>query len=80
MKNFEYNWATAEMVKMYLQNSYTQEAWKTCATTKVSTDVQEMPVTDIGFRPTGLVTTNDGTGTDHLNLDSDSDSSDEDTP
>ena len=79
MKNFEYNWATAEMVKMYLRNSRAQEARRARTTTDTSADTQEVPTINVG-----LVTANSGAGTGHSNLsdsessDSDSDSPDED--
>lgn len=62
MKGFQYNWATAEMVKLYLRNSRAQEARKARATPEVSADTQDTP-------------TNNDVGISHANIDSDSDSS-----
>ena len=69
MKKFEYNWATAEMVKMYLRNSRAQGARKARTATEVSADIQEEPAAS-----PGLATANDGAGADHLDADSDSSS------
>ena len=70
MKSFEYNWATAEMVKLYLKNSRAQEARKVHTTTEVSVDTQEAAATN------GLAMANDGAGTSRSGADLDSDSSD----
>ena len=69
MKNFEYNWATAEMVKLYLKNSRAQEAKKARTTTKVSVGTQEVAATN------GLATANNGAGASRSGANSDSDSS-----
>ena len=70
MKTFEYNWAMAEIMKIYLKNSHAQEAQKARATTDISNDTQEVPVaTD-----PGLTTANDNAGAaglDSNSLDSD---------
>ena len=76
MKNYEYNWATAEIMKMYLKNSRAQEARKTRTDTGVSgINTQEAPTTN-----PGLATANNAAGTSHSgvnpNLDSDSSGSD----
>ena len=64
MKDFEYNWATAEMVKLYLRNSRAQAAREARMATELSTGTQEVPTTN-------------GSGASHPNVDSDSDSSEE---
>ena len=69
MKNFEYNWATAEMVKLYLKNSRAQEAKKAHTTTKFSVGTQEVAAT------TGLAMANNGAGASCSGANSDSDSS-----
>ena len=46
MKYFEYNCATAEMVKLYLRNSHAQEARKVHADPKVSTGTQDATAMD----------------------------------
>jgi len=46
MKNFEYNWATAEMVRMYLQNSRAQEKSKARKAANISTNAQDEPATN----------------------------------
>ena len=73
MKTFEYNWATAEMIKMYLRNSRAQEARKACINAKVSAG-QEVPTID-----PGLATANSSAeaGSSDINL-LDSETSDED--
>lgn len=48
MKNFEYNWATAEMARMYLRNSRAQERRKARKAATVSAVTQDAPVTDTG--------------------------------
>ena len=77
MKNYKYNWATAEIMKMYLKNSRAQEARRDRMVSEVSTGTQE-----------ALATVNNGLATVNNNaqalsqssdgVDSDSDSSDED--
>ena len=64
MKNFEYNWATAEMVKLYLRNSCAQEAQKACMATEPSTGTQEVPAAN----------NSGGASCPNINLDLDSDS------
>ena len=66
MKNYEYNWATAEIMKMYLKNSRAQEARRARAETGVSIDTQEAPTTNPGF-----VTANNAAGS-HSGVGSDS--------
>lgn len=86
MKNYKYNWATAEIMKMYLKNSRAQGARKDRAVTvtEVSTDTQEALATGndgLTMANDGLTTANDDTGASQSGggvLDSDSDSSDED--
>lgn len=73
MKRFQYNWATAEIMKMYLKNSRAQEARKARAATDVSDNNQEVSTTD-----PGLATANDSAGTSRSTAGSDSDSSDSD--
>ena len=58
MKTFEYNWATAKIIKMYLKNSRAQEALKGRMTREVSAGTQEAPA----INP-GLITVNNGAGT-----------------
>lgn len=60
MKDFEYNWATAEIVKLYLRNSRAQEARKARATSEVSAGTQDTSaanpevINNVGMsRPTG---------------------------
>jgi hypothetical protein len=48
MKNFEYNWATAEMVKMYLRNSRAQEKRKARDAAEVSAVTQDARVASPG--------------------------------
>jgi hypothetical protein len=71
MKTFEYNWATAEMIKMYLKNSRAQGARKARIDAEVSADTQEVPTAD-----SGLTAANSGTAADSS---SDIDSSDVET-
>ena len=50
MKTYEYNWATAEMVKMYLRNSRAQGARKACAVAEASTaGTQEESAASLGL-------------------------------
>jgi hypothetical protein len=72
MKNFEYNWATAEMVRMYLRNSRAQEKRKARRAADVSAITQDVPATNAG-----LVAASSGAGRSDSE-DSDSDSSDDD--
>ena len=72
MKDFEYNWATAEMVKMYLKNSCAQEAQKRRKAAEVSTGTEEAPA----INP-GLTTVNNGVGTSTSDVDSESSDEDE---
>lgn len=74
MKTFEYNWATAEMAKLYLRNSRAQEARarKAHITPEVSVDTAANP---------GSANNNAGTSQPTVDLSSKSDSdssSDED--
>ena len=46
MKNFEFNWATAEMVKMYLRNSRAQEKRKARKAAEDPTVTEDMPSPD----------------------------------
>ena len=76
MQTFEYNWATAEMVKMYLQNSRVQEAHarKSHADDEVFAGTQEVPTVDPRH-----VTANSDAGAGRSNVDSsDSESSSDD--
>ena len=43
MKDFEYNWATAEIIKLYLKNSRAQEARKEREAAEVSAGTEEAP-------------------------------------
>ena len=73
MKTFEYNWATAEMVKMYLRNSRAQEARarKPCTDDEAFAGTQGVPAVDPGH-----VAANSNAGAGHSNVDSlDSESS-----
>jgi len=72
MKNFEYNWATAEMVRMYLRNSRAQEKRKARKAANVSAIAQDAPAADAG--PTAASDSAGG----RVSEDSDSDSSDDD--
>ena len=65
MKTFEYNWATAEMIKMYLRNSRVQKAQKARINAEVSADTQEVPTVD-----SGLTAANSGTVADNSDIDS----------
>ena len=76
MQTFEYNWATAEMVKMYLRNSHAQEARtrKSRTDDEVFAGTQEVPTVDPGH-----VTANSDAGAGRSNIDSlDSESSSDD--
>ena len=66
MKNYEYNWAMAEIMIMYLKNSCAQEAQRAHAETGVSIDTQEVPTTNHGF-----ATANNTAGS-HSSISSDS--------
>ena len=73
MKTFEYNWATAEMVKMYLRNSRAQEARarKPRTDDEAFAGTQEVPTVDPGH-----VAANSDAGAGRSNVDSlDSESS-----
>ena len=65
MKTFKYNWATAEMIKMYLRNSRAQEARRACLDTESSTGTQEVPTVDPGLTAAGS-----GAGADSSDIDS----------
>lgn len=74
MKDFEYNWATAEIMKLYLRNSRAQAARKACAISEVSAGTQDASATNSEL-------TNNDVGMSHPTSDSESDSdssSDED--
>jgi hypothetical protein len=66
MKTFKYNWATAEMMKMYLRNSCAQEKRKALAVTEVSAVIQDTPPTSPRLTVTG-----GSTGGNDFNTDSD---------
>ena len=53
MGTFQYNWATAEMVKMYLRNSRAQEKRKARKAAEAATAAQDPPVTNPGPAATG---------------------------
>lgn len=72
MKNFEYNWATAEMAKMYLRNSRAQEKRKARKATELSATTRNTPTTNP--EPTAANGSAGGSDSD----DSDSDDSDDD--
>ena len=74
MKNYEYNWATAEMMIMYLWNSRAQEKRKALKATEVS----NATTPDSSTTDTGLTAANHGDagGSSSDDLDSDSDSDD----
>jgi hypothetical protein len=73
MKDFEYNWATAEMIIMYLRNSRAQEKRKARKAAEVPGTTQDVPATN-----TGLTVPSGSTGGGgSLSDDSDSDSDDE---
>ena len=67
MKNFEYNWATAEMVKMYLRNSRAQEKRRARDTAKVSAVTQDVPTANPG--PTVASGSTGGNVSDDLDSD-----------
>ena len=71
MKNFEYNWATAEMMKMYLRNSRAQEKRKARKAAGVPAIAQDTSAVD-----PGLATTSNATQESSDNS-SDSDSEDD---
>ena len=72
MKTFEYNWATAEMIKMYLRNSHAQEARRARLDTESSTGTQEVPTVDPGLMAAG---SGAGVGSSDINsLDSETES------
>ena len=48
MKDFKYNWATAEMIIMYLRNSRAQEKHKAHNAVEVSTAAQDTPTVTSG--------------------------------
>ena len=73
MKTFEYNWATAEIIKMYLRNSRAQEARKArMVVAEASVNTQETSTID-----PGLATANNEPGAGSSNVDSDPDTSDD---
>ena len=73
MKNFEYNWATAEMVIMYLRNSRAQEKRKARKATEVLGGTQDGPAANTGPAAAG-----DSAGGNLFNVsDSEDDSDDE---
>lgn len=47
MKDFEYNWATAEMIIMYLRNSRAQERRRVRNTVEVSVAAQDAPAANL---------------------------------
>ena len=67
MKDFEYNWATAEMIIMYLRNSRAQEKRKARNAVEVSTAAQDTPAVTSG-----------STGANHSSDSDSEDSSDDD--
>ena len=70
MKDFKYNWATAEMIIMYLRNSHAQEKRKAA---EVPGTMQDAPATNARLTvPSGSTG-----GGGSLSDDSDSDSDDE---
>lgn len=64
MKTFEYNWATAEMIKIYLRNSCAQKVQKAHINAEVSTDTQEVPTVD-----SRLTAANSSTAADNSDID-----------
>ena len=74
MKDYEYNWATAEIIKMYLKNSRVQDARKARTVTEASIDTQDA----LTAGPSRLATADNSTGTSRSDADLDSDSSDDD--
>ena len=85
MKDYEYNWATAEIIKMYLKNSRAQDARKARTVTEVSINTQDA-LTEASIDtqdaltagPSGLATADNSAGTSRSDADLDSDSSDDD--
>lgn len=88
MKTFEYNWATTEMVKMYLRNSRAQGVRKARMDAEASAGTQEDPIVDPEVSDgtqedpivgPGLATASGSAEADHSNVNSsDYDSLDED--
>lgn len=74
MSNFEFNWATAEMVKMYLRNSRAQEKRKARLAAENPATSQGVSAADVGPAATGGAVTN---RPDESDSDSDSESEDE---
>ena len=72
MGKFEYNWATAEMVKLYLRNSRAQEKRKTRKAAEVA-EVAAIAAIAPATAPTP-VATNNNVGGNHMD-ESDSDDS-----
>ena len=74
MKDFEFNWATAEMAKMYLRNSRTQERRKARkAIEEGLAGPQDVSATNVGLETAGSTA-----GSRSGDSDSDSDSGDDD--
>lgn len=72
MKNFEYNWATAEMVIMYLRNSRAQEKRKARKAAKVLGGTQDGPAANTGPTAAG-----DSAGGSLFNVSDSEDNSDD---
>jgi hypothetical protein len=72
MGKFEYNWATAEMVKLYLRNSRAQEKRKAREAAEVAATTQDVPVINPGLA------TASGSGGENRIDDSDSSDSEDD--
>jgi len=69
MKNYEYNWATAEMIIMYLRNSRAQEKRKA----RKATEVSDTITPDLSTTNDGLMATNHSSMGGSSSEDSDSD-------
>lgn len=70
MAKFQYNWATAEIIKLYLRNSRAQEKKKARTAADTASTSQDAPAVD-----TGLTAAATNVGGSHMG-DTDSDDSD----
>lgn len=71
MKTSEYNWATAEMMIMYLRNSHAQEKRKACKAAEVSGITQDAPTANTG--PTAASSSTEEGPSDDLDSEKDLD-------
>ena len=75
---FEYNWATAEMAKLYLRNSRAQAKRKACKAAETAAATPGNPGLTVAGGSAGNGTGQGGTLTNLGDSDSDSDDSDSD--